>query len=112
SRPTQRGTVFSSVSNPHSNGESSRKTILVVDDNSASLNVFYWVLERRYNVLKAETANEAIALCQQHQHQLHLILADVFLRSPISGTQVGLEARTFCPDAAILLTSGTPIEGW
>jgi CheY-like chemotaxis protein len=100
------------VPNPNSNGIFSLKTVFVLDDNLDSINVFRWVLERHYNVLATETAADAIALCRQHREHLNLIVADVPLQSTLSGTEVGLEVRTFLPDVPILLTSGTPIEGW
>jgi len=105
--------VLSSVSNPHSNGESSLQTVLVLDDNLDSIKVLRSVLERHYNVLTTQTADTAIALCRQHREHINLIVADVLLRSSsLSGTQVGVEVRPLFSDVAILFTSGTPIEGW
>jgi len=83
-----------------------------VDDDPDSLNVLNWVLERHYTVIKTVTADHAIDVCQNPKDQISLIVADILLRSPVSGTQVCLEARSCYPGVAILLTSGTPLEGW
>ena len=104
--------MTTSVLSPNHNGTSSLKAILVLDDSSDSLNVFHWILERYYNVLKTKTADEAINLCHEHNDSISLIVADILLGSPLSGTQVALEARVYCPDISILFTSGTPLEGW
>ena len=104
--------MTSAVASTKRNETSALKTILVLDDNSDSLNVFYWVLEPYYNVLKTETADEAISLCYEHKEIICLLVADIVLRSAVSGIQVGLRVRESCPNIPILLTSGTPIEGW
>jgi DNA-binding response OmpR family regulator len=85
---------------------------LVLDDDPDSLNVLSWVLERNYTVVKTDTADHAIEICQNFKDQISLIVADVFLRSPVSGTRVAIDARVCCKDVPILLTSGTPVEGW
>ena len=93
--------------------EASRvKTVLVLDDDSGSLNVLHWILERSYKVLKTGSAEEAVRLCREHGRNIHLIVADVILRSSMSGTEVCREVRKGCPDIPILFSSGTPIEGW
>ena len=83
-----------------------------MDDDPDSLNVLNWVLERHYTVIKTVTADHAIDVCQNPKDQISLIVADILLRSPVSGTQVCLEARSCYPGIPILLTSGTPLEGW
>jgi DNA-binding NtrC family response regulator len=88
------------------------KTILILDDDSHSINVLQWVLERKYRILTAETADAAISLFHQHKAHVSLIISDVVLRSPLSGTEVGLRVRESYPDLPILFTSGTPLEGW
>jgi DNA-binding response OmpR family regulator len=88
------------------------KTVLILDDDSGSLNVLYWVLERNYRLLKAQNSEEAILLCQEHKETISLIVADLVLNSPISGTEVGLRVRESCPDVPILFTSGRPLEAW
>ena len=93
-------------------GEPSIKTILVLDDDPSSLNVLTWVLERQYRILRTDTVEEAIRLCQDHHERISLIVADVVLHSPVSGTQVAVEIRRSCLNVPILLTSGTPLEGW
>src|SRR5207253_3924071 len=66
----------------------------------------------KYRILKSESADEAMKLSQEHKENLSLIVADILLRSDVSGTQVGLRVRESCPDMPILFTSGTPLEGW
>ena len=104
--------IIPSIPTPNGNGTSALKTILVLEDDQDSLNVLNWVLERHYTVIKTVTADHAIDVCQNPKDQISLIVADILLRSPVSGTQVCLEARSCYPGVAILLTSGTPLEGW
>ena len=66
----------------------------------------------RYQQQETDTADHAIDVCQSLKDQISLIVADILLRSPVSGTQVCLEARSCYPGIPILLTSGTPLEGW
>ena len=87
------------------------RTILILDDDPTSLNVLFWVLERHYRVLQTSDADDAIELCQHHIEHIGLIVADIVLRS-LSGTQVAVRVRKFCPNIPILFTSGTPLEGW
>ena len=84
----------------------------MLEDDQDSLNALHWVLERHYTVVKTNNADHAIDVCQNPKDQISLIVADILLNSPVSGTQVCLEARSCCHDVPILLTSGTPLEGW
>jgi len=112
SGPTKGNLIIPSIPTPNGNGTSSLKTIFVLDDDQDSLNVLHWVLERHYTVVKTDNADHAIDVCQNPKDQISLIVADILLRSPVSGTQVCLEARSCYPGIPILLTSGTPPEGW
>src|SRR5947209_7551907 len=84
----------------------STKTIIVLDDDPTSRKVFYWILERTHRVVTAATGDEAISLCQEQRENIGLLVADVCLRSAVSGIQVAVRVRESCPDIAICLTSG------
>ena len=84
----------------------------MLDDDPDSGNVLCWVIERSYRVLRASTADEAVDFWHEHNGSIGLIVADIFLSSPVSGTQVAIQVRESSPHVAVLFTSGTPLEGW
>ena len=87
------------------------KTILILDDQAASLRVFGWVLEsRHFLVIQADDAETAIRCC--NNGPIDLFICDVQLRSALSGTNAARVVHDSCPQIPILFTSGTPIEGW
>src|SRR5205823_15048850 len=85
--------IIPSIPTPNGSGTSALKTILVLDDDPDSGNVLCWVIERSYRVLRASTADEAVDFWHEHNGSIGLIVADIFLSSPVSGTQVAIQVR-------------------
>jgi CheY-like chemotaxis protein len=84
---------------------------LIIEDDPTSAKAVSLVLERnRFQVSIAATPDEALAFCTEIK--LDLIVAEIILRAPLSGTEVACQLRQSCPDIPVLLVSGTPLEGW
>lgn len=87
-------------------------TVLILDDEQIVRSTLTGMLSRMgFHVIEAATAAEAIALGTGSGTNIELFIIDVASRGG-SGTCVALEMRRHCPGVPILLTSGTPIEGW
>ena len=69
--------------------EEGRKTVLVVDDNTNSLNLYRIILEKEgYTIIGTTTGEEAIDFCQNYN--IGLVLMDLALPDE-SGIDVGEE---------------------
>jgi two-component system, OmpR family, response regulator VicR len=87
------------------------RSALIIEDDSTSSKVLSLILERNgYRVLSAANSDEASGFCGDIK--IDLIVADIILRSALSGTDVACQLRQFCPEIPILFVSGTPLEGW
>jgi two-component system cell cycle sensor histidine kinase/response regulator CckA len=66
---------------------------------------------KRYSVVEASTAEEAIGKFADHDIGIELLIADVTL--PVSsGVQVALRLRQENPSLPVILTSGYPVSSW
>jgi CheY-like chemotaxis protein len=84
------------------------ETILVVDDQPATLKVAHILLESfGYKVLSAANAQEAMILFRQHQDQIRLILTDVVMPD-ITGPQLAERLLRIKPDLRVIYMSGYP----
>lgn len=89
-----------------------QRTVLVVDDEPISRNVFAQSLQPLgYRVLQAVSIIEASAICQDESYQVDVLIADYMLTDG-KGTDLAMTIREHCPDVRVLLTSGTPLEAW
>lgn len=85
-------------------------TILVIDDEESVRSYLETALtEAGYTVLAAASGSIAVQLCAQFEGPIHLIIADVVLRS-ISGPDVVKYGLTMRPDTKALFMSGHPRE--
>ncbi|MEK6694422.1 MAG: response regulator [Nitrospirota bacterium] len=85
-------------------------TILVLDDEESVRSYLETVLTGAgYTVLAAASGSIAVQLCAQFEGPIHLIIADVVLRS-ISGPNVVKYVLTMRPDTKALFISGHPRE--
>lgn len=85
-------------------------TILVIDDEESVRSYLETSLTKAgYTVLTAASGSIAVQLCAQFEGPIHLIIADVVLRS-ISGPDVVKYALTLRPDTKALFISGHPRE--
>jgi len=81
-----------------------QNTILIVDDDVTFAHVLNKALTRRgYNVITAETASEALALCQQHQPQQAVV--DLKLETE-SGLNVLPQLKQANPNIQMLILTG------
>ena len=85
-------------------------TILVLDDEESVRSYLETALTGAgYTVLAAASGSIAVQLCAQFEGPIHLIIADVVLRS-ISGPDVVKYVLTMRPDTKALFMSGHPRE--
>ncbi|MEW5733895.1 MAG: PAS domain S-box protein [Thermodesulfobacteriota bacterium] len=82
------------------------ETILLVEDEPAFLNLTKMMLERcGYKVLPAATPGEALALAENHDGPIHLVVTDVIM--PLMNGKALLEKiSAIRPEAAALFMSG------
>ena len=82
------------------------ETILIVEDESAILNLARRILERQgYNVLTASTPGEAIRLAREHSGQIHLLLTDVIMPE-MNGRDLSKALLSLYPDIKRIFMSG------
>ncbi|MFK5892759.1 MAG: PhnD/SsuA/transferrin family substrate-binding protein [Pseudomonadota bacterium] len=82
------------------------ETILVVDDEPGLLEVACTQLqELGYQVLSAQTGQQAIKLLQQHKN-IHILFSDVIMPGGMNGYELAEQAEHINPDIKILLASG------
>jgi two-component system cell cycle sensor histidine kinase/response regulator CckA len=84
----------------------SAETILVVEDEEPVRKLIQMVLERDgYSVLAVEQAGEAIALSEDADRHIDLLLADLNLPD-MSGRELAQRVRINRPDMKLLYMSG------
>jgi two-component system cell cycle sensor histidine kinase/response regulator CckA len=82
------------------------ETILLVEDDVLVREFALSVLTRLgYRVLQASTGEHAIALADQHQSKIHLLLTDVILPG-MNGKVLSDAMRKSRPDTKVIFTSG------
>ncbi len=96
--------VRSSVSNSGDGG--GQETVLVVEDEKMVCRLAVKLLKRRgYQVLSAATPGEAIALVQQHEGTIDLLLTDVIMPK-MNGRKLADKITNLRPEIKVLFTSG------
>jgi two-component system, cell cycle sensor histidine kinase and response regulator CckA len=82
------------------------ETILLVEDESSVLELVQNVLaELGYNVLSADSADEAIRLFDAHQESIDLLLTDVVMPH-LGGSELAGRLASLCPSLKVLYMSG------
>ena len=82
------------------------ETILVVDDDRRVLVVICKVLrDNGFEVLEAQSAADALTLCEQHSGTIDLLLSDIVL-ARMSGPQLAARLATSRPKMKVLYFSG------
>ena len=82
------------------------KTILVVDDDTNVLQAVHSALKRRrYEVLQAQSAEEAIAAVQRHSSEIDLLLMDAVMPK-MSGPELADILLFLRPNMKVLFISG------
>lgn len=95
--------VFPSQSGPVE--KTTRRRLLVVDDEAIIRQVFKDLMSRECEVIEAETAEEAIKLL--HSQSFDLIISDKNLPG-LSGLDLAQEARKLNPLSKVMLMTGYP----
>ncbi len=89
----------------------SKKTILVVDDEPANMEVTKEILEiLSYNVKTACNGGEAIAIYREHREEIELIILDMIMPG-MGGGETFDRLKQINPDVRVLLSSGYSLEG-
>jgi len=84
------------------------ETILVVDDQPATLKVAQILLESfGYKVLSAANAQEALILFRQNQERIRVVLTDVVMPD-VNGPQLAERLLRIKPELKIIYMSGYP----
>jgi two-component system cell cycle sensor histidine kinase/response regulator CckA len=86
------------------------QTVLIVDDEPQLLRLLVRIFEREgFEVLSAETADDAIELFDRHAERIDGLVLDVVI--PPKGAVPVLESvRPRRPDVALMLVSGEQLE--
>ena len=87
------------------------KTILVVDDEPAVLELVRIILSRQgYEVLVAENGRKALETCGQHPGVIDLLLTDVMMPG-MSGFALVRGVRSLNPNLPVLYMTGGTLAG-
>ena len=88
---------------------SSKRTVLVVDDEDAVRGMLLSALEfDGFDAIGAANGAEAVARAQEHQATLRLVLLDVNLPGEPSGPDAWRALRKMRKDLPIMVMSGDP----
>jgi CheY-like chemotaxis protein len=103
-------TIESSPQPPERSVAEGTETILVIEDDQATLDMVVAALETQgYEVLPALNGIEASVLLRQEHSRIDLVLADAVVPGR-SGIEVAAEARQFRADMPVLLMTGYSAE--
>lgn len=86
-------------------------TILLIEDDSAVIDILRKLIERLgYQVIEATTGKEALRLAEEFDGYIDLAIMDVFLPD-INGNKLYPSLKKRRPNLKVLVTSGYSIEG-
>jgi DNA-binding NtrC family response regulator len=89
-------------------GALNRRTILVVDDEPAVLDLVGRMLRTRgFAVVSHSRADGALAWATEHPGEAHLVISDVVMPG-MNGLELAESLRKLSPDLPILFVSGYP----
>ncbi len=92
-------------------GDKSTHAILLVEDEEIVAEIGRQMLERLgHRVLMARTGAEALALYDQHQAEIDLVILDMIMPG-MGGSAVFDHLRAINPDVPVLLSSGYSLNG-
>ena len=82
------------------------ETILLVEDQEQVRAVAHEILRRNgYHVIVAQTAGEALLLCEKHPDTIHMLLTDVVMPQ-MSGAELAKRLALIRPEMKVLCMSG------
>jgi two-component system, cell cycle sensor histidine kinase and response regulator CckA len=104
--PRHAGEVAARPAIPEAVGAGRGETLLVVEDDPAILKLAVRILEPlNYNVLRARTPEEAIALAEAHNGEIHLLVTDVVMPG-MNGRELSDHLTAMYPKLRTLFMSG------
>jgi two-component system sensor histidine kinase EvgS len=84
----------------------SGETVLIVEDETSILKLAKRILEQLdYNILTAETPGEAVALTNEHDGEIHLLITDVVMPE-MNGRDLAEKLQAEYPKLKVLFMSG------
>lgn len=84
----------------------SGETVLIVEDETSILTLTKRILEQLdYNILTAETPGEAVALTNEHDGEIHLLITDVVMPE-MNGRDLAEKLQAEYPKLKVLFMSG------
>jgi CheY-like chemotaxis protein len=93
-------------SNPIDNGTD---RILLVEDDATLRELFRLILLRSgYQVLEAASGSQALAVWDQSNGQIDLLLTDIVMQDGLDGIQLADELAARKPSLKVIYTSGSP----
>jgi two-component system cell cycle sensor histidine kinase/response regulator CckA len=93
--------------NPPAQASDGKRSILVVEGESAVAELIQQVLEAEgYRLLQASNALVALQVWNDHEGQIDLLLTDVKMPSGMSGVDIAQNLRALKPDLKILYVTG------
>lgn len=101
-------------------GQSTRQTILIVDDEAAIIRLCGAILEQAgFSILPATNSSDALKICKNHPGPIHLLLTDLVMAPPefsfasgdnefpnVHGHEVAVRALRMRKDLRVVLMSG------
>jgi len=91
---------------PHSKGLKGSETVLLVEDDRSVLNLARKVLEQQgYNVLEADSGEDALKVAQEHEGSIHLLITDVVMTG-MNGRELAERLMPLNPEMKVLFMSG------
>lgn len=98
--------AWASCDGDHVTADSHRKTVLVVDDENAVLDLVSRVLERHsFEVVVASSTSEAMRIGAERAGDIHLLLSDVLMEE-MSGLELARRLKSLRPKMSVMLMSG------
>jgi PAS domain S-box-containing protein len=87
------------------------ETILLVEDELALRTLARLVLQRHgYRVLEAGTGAEALAVWEQHDGKVDLLLTDMVMPEGMTGRELAKQLQTQRPELKVIYTSGYSLD--
>jgi two-component system cell cycle sensor histidine kinase/response regulator CckA len=89
--------------------DSSTDSILLVEDEATLRELSRVILLRSgYRVLEAESGTQALAVWDQSDGKIDLLLTDIVMQDGLDGIQLAEELTTRKPSLKVVYTSGSP----
>ncbi|MCK5398792.1 response regulator, partial [bacterium] len=83
------------------------ETVLVIEDEELLRDSSVKILKKfGYNVLEASSGEKGVALCQEYEKPIHLLVSDIMLPGALNGKEASVEIQKIFPDIKVIFMSG------